>query len=105
MNWGIFVVQTQPDKFFVFERQGVYQKISGDSSCFKSRERYEACDCYRTVQTADPNGKTRFLFQTSSLSMIKMRYPLFELLEMPGFFAEMPFMSEPMIVIEVGPKP
>lgn len=70
MNWGIFVVKTQPDKFLVFERveKGIHP-FTG------------------------PTGKTRYLFTTSSYSVIQMRYPLHELLEMPRFFSASPIDS------------
>lgn len=68
MNWGIFVVKTQPDKFFVFERE--FSRQDG------------------------PTGKTRLLAIYSSYSVIQMRYPLHELIEMPGFFSELPFQDQ-----------
>lgn len=71
MNWGIFVVQTQPDKFLVFER------VEKGAHPFTG-----------------PTGQTRYLFTTSSYSMIQLRYPLHELLEMPGWFCQIPFMAD-----------
>lgn len=68
MNWGIFVVKTQPNKFFIFERE--FSRQDG------------------------PTGKTRLLAIYSSYSVIQMRYPLHELIEMPGFFSELPFQDQ-----------
>jgi len=70
MTYGIFVVKTQPDKFLVFERAA------------RKHDEFN-----------QPTGQTRYLFTTSSYSMIQLRYPLHELIEMPGFFMQVPFMT------------